>query len=94
LQDTRDASSILAKCLVPLATERLTATTVAMYLTSPFAIHCNEFVSAEEKDTAGDKFQQLLSERGRRHESQTIQNKYPGMIPIPFTTDEADSSYQ
>lgn len=82
-----DIDSILGKCLNPLVAEHLTATTVAMYLSSPFAIHCNKFAPADEKDPLG-KYQQLLFERGKEHESQTVQEKYPHMIPIKFATRE------
>ena len=63
--------------------ELLTATTVATYITSPFAIHCNRFVSEDEKDNITE-YQKLLSQRGKEHETQTVDSKYPNMATIPF----------
>lgn len=82
-----DINSILSTCLTPSNLEPLTATTVAKYMTSPFAIHCDKFVSEKEKDGMG-KYQQLLFERGKEHETQTVQDKYPGIVPIRFATRE------
>jgi len=82
-----DVSSLLKKCLTPSTLESLTATTVAKHITSPFAIHCDKFVSEKEKDSISE-YQKLLFKRGREHEVQTIQKKYPEIVPIPFTTPE------
>jgi len=87
MKPTFDVHNILDKCLTPSDLEFLTATTVAKYLTSPFTIHCNKFAPAEEKDNMS-KYQQLLFERGKEHEVQTVQSKYPDMAPIPFITRE------
>lgn len=84
---TNIVDSIFGKCLTPMVSESLTATTVAMYLTSPFAIHCNKFVSEKEKDSIS-KYQQLLFERGKEHETLTVQSKFPDMTPIQFATPE------
>ena len=84
---TLDVKTIFEKCLTPTTLESLTATTVSRYMTSPFEIHCNKFAPEEEKDSIG-KFQQLLFERGREHETQTVKDKYPDMISIPFATRE------
>jgi hypothetical protein len=67
--------------------ERLTATTVSTYLTSPFAIHCNKFASEDEKDELTE-YQKMLFERGNEHETQTIRGKYPEMTTIPFESSE------
>ncbi len=82
---TLDVNKIFENCLKPLSSESLTATTVAMYLSSPFAIYCNKFVPENEKDTKSE-YQQLLFERGNEHETQTVQAKYPDMEPISFAT--------
>jgi len=82
-----NVNSIFSKCLTTSTVESLTARMVARYITSPFAIHCDKFVSEKEKDSPS-KYQQLLFERGNEHETQTIKTKYPEMIPIPFTTRE------
>ncbi len=82
-----DVKSILSKCLTPSAIEQLTATTVALYIDSPFAIHCYTFVSEKERDPM-PKYQQLLFERGKEHETKTVEEKYPDMVPIPFATPE------
>ncbi|HEX5456843.1 MAG TPA: hypothetical protein VFX64_00480, partial [Candidatus Nitrosotalea sp.] len=80
-----DVNKIFHNCTTPEISDPLTATTVAMYLSSPFSIHCNKFVSEKEKDTKGE-FQRLLFERGNEHEAQTVQAKYPGIAPISFAT--------
>ncbi len=84
---TINVSSIFTKCLTSLIPEHLTATTVATYLNSPFAIHCDKFVSEKEKDDIS-KYQRLLFERGKDHETHTVQEKYPNMTPLPFATPE------
>lgn len=87
MTSTIDIDKILHKCLVPTTLESLTATTVSRYITSPFEIHCNKFAPEEEKDSLS-KYQQLLFERGREHETQTVKVKYPDMVSIPFATRE------
>ena len=86
MQET-NINDILLKCLAPTTLESLTATIVARYMTSPFEIHCNKFAPEQEKDSLS-KYQQLLFERGREHEVQTVQDKYPDMVSIPFATRE------
>lgn len=80
-----DVNKIFHNCLSPEISDPLTATTVAMYLSSPFWIHCNKFVPEKEKDTKSE-YQRLLFERGNEHETQTVQAKYPDIIPISFAT--------
>lgn len=82
-----DVNSILEKCLAATTLEPLTATTVSRYLTSPFEIHCNKFAPEEEKDDIS-KYQQLLFERGREHETQTVKDKYPDIVSVQFATRE------
>ncbi len=82
-----DVDTILEKCLATTNLEPLTATTVSRYITSPFEIHCNKFAPEQEKDVIG-KYQQLLFERGREHETQTVKTKYPGVVPVQFVTRE------
>lgn len=82
-----DVDTILEKCLVTTTLEPLTATTVSRYITSPFEIFCNKFAPEQEKDVIG-KYQQLLFERGRIHETQTVNDKYPGVVPVQFATRE------
>ena len=45
-----DVNDLFSKCMTKSTTEQLTATTVATYLTSPFAIHCHKFVHEDEQD--------------------------------------------
>ena len=45
-----DVNELFVKCMTDAVAEKLTATTVATYITSPFAIHCNNFVSEAERD--------------------------------------------
>ena len=82
-----DVNTILEKCLTTTTLEPLTATIVSRYITSPFEIYCNKFVPEEEKDTIG-KYQQLLFERGKEHETHTVKDKYPGITSVPFATRE------
>ncbi|RZD41564.1 MAG: hypothetical protein CXT78_10820 [Thaumarchaeota archaeon] len=76
--------NLFSKCMNDLTTEALTATTVASYTTSPFAIYCNKFVSKHEQDEITE-YLKLLSQRGNEHESQTVQEKYPEMIEIQYS---------
>ncbi len=82
-----DANNLFSKCMNELTTEKLTATTVADYVTSPFSIHCNRFVSKEEQDPITE-YQKLLFQRGRDHENQTVREKFPEMSEISFDTPE------
>ena len=65
-------------------TDRLTATTVATFITSPFAIHCKKFVSEDEKDEITE-YQKLLFQRGNDHETETVRTKYPDITTIQYT---------
>ena len=82
-----DTNELFSKCMAGTADERLTATTVSTYLTSPFAIHCNKFAPEDEKDELTE-YQKMLFERGNEHETQTIRSKYPEMTTIPFESPE------
>ena len=79
--------NLFSKCMNDLTTEALTATTVASYTTSPFAIYCNKFVSKHEQDEVTE-YLRLLSQRGNEHESQTVQEKYPEMAEIQYSESE------
>lgn len=87
MPETVDIGSILEKCLTPSTFDHLTATLVAKYITSPFAIHCSKFAPEGEKDDLG-KYQQMLFERGKAHEIKTVQAKYPEVSPITYQTRE------
>ena len=78
---------LFSRCMAGTVDERLTATTVSTYLTSPFAIHCHRFAPENEKDEMTE-YQKLLFERGNEHETQTVQMRYPEMTPIKFTNPE------
>ena len=78
-----DPDDLFSRCMAGSVSESLTATTVATYITSPFAIHCNKFVSNDEKDNVTE-YQKLLFQRGKEHETQTVHTKYPDMITMPF----------
>lgn len=82
-----DANELFSKCMAKSVSGSLTATTVATYITSPFAIHCNKFVSKDEKDSITE-YQKLLFQRGKEHETQTVQTKYPDMATVPFANPE------
>ena len=82
-----DANELFSRCMAGTVDERLTATTVSTYLTSPFAIHCNKFAPEDEKDELTE-YQKMLFERGNEHETLTIRGKYPEMTTIPFESPE------
>ena len=48
--DPVDVNELFSKCMTESVTEKLTARTVAAYITSPFEIYCNNFVSEAEQD--------------------------------------------
>ena len=87
MESSVDANNLFSKCMNELITERLTATTVADYVTSPFSIHCNKFVSKEEQDPITE-YQKLLFQRGHDHENQTVREKFPEMAEISFDSPE------
>ncbi|MCH7560238.1 MAG: TM0106 family RecB-like putative nuclease [Thaumarchaeota archaeon] len=82
-----NASDLFSRCMAESVDERLTATTVATYITSPFTIHCNKFAPADEKDEITE-YQKLLFQRGNEHETQIVSDNYPDMATIPFATPE------
>ena len=82
-----DAEELFSKCMVESVDERLTATTVATYITSPFKIHCDNFVSKDEKDKITE-YQKLLFQKGKDHETQFVRDTYPEMAPIQYTNPE------
>ena len=82
-----DVNELFVKCMTDSAAEKLTATTVATYITSPFAIHCNNFVSEAERDEITE-YQKLLFQRGNDHENQTVHAKFPNLVTIPFERPE------
>ena len=45
-----DVNELFSECMTESVTEKLTARTVATYITSPFAIHCDRFAPEAEKD--------------------------------------------
>jgi len=67
-----DVNELFLKCMTESVTEKLTARTVAAYITSPFEIYCNNFVSEAEKDEITE-YQKLLFQRGNDHENRTKQ---------------------
>ena len=82
-----NASDLFSRCMAKSVDERLTATTVATYITSPFTIHCNKFAPADERDEMTE-YQKLLFQRGNEHETQIVSDNYPDMATIPFSTPE------
>ena len=82
-----DSNELFSKCMIQSIDERLTARTVATYLTSPFAIYCHKFVPEEEKDEMSE-YQKLLFQRGNEHEIKTVYEKYPDLTTIHFESPE------
>jgi len=82
-----DADELFLKCMAESVTEKLTAKTVATYITSPFAIHCDRFAPEAEKDEI-TAFEELLFQRGNDHEDQTVRDKFPNSVTMPFERPE------
>ena len=82
-----DVNELFSKCMTESVTEKLTARTVATYITSPFAIHCDKFAPEAEKDEI-TAFEELLFQRGNDHEDQTVRDKFPNSVTIPEVTHE------
>ena len=82
-----DVNELFLKCMTESVTEKLTARTVAAYITSPFEIYCNNFVSEAEQDEITE-YQKLLFQRGNDHENQTVHAKFPNLVTIPFERPE------
>jgi len=82
-----DVNELFLKCMTESVTEKLTARTVATYITSPFAIHCDRFAPEAEKDEI-TAFEELLFQRGNDHEDQTVRDKFPNSVTIPFERPE------
>lgn len=82
-----NASDLFSRCMAGSVAESLTATAVATYISSPFAIYCNTFVPADERDEITE-YLKLLSQRGNEHETQIVRDRYPGMTAIPYSNPE------
>jgi len=82
-----DVNELFSKCMTESVTEKLTARTVATYITSPFAIHCDKFAPEAEKDEI-TAFEELLFQRGNDHEDQTVHDKFPNSVTMPFERPE------
>ena len=78
-----DVNELFLKCMAESATEKLTARTVATYITSPFAIHCDKFAPEAERDEI-TAFEDLLFQRGKDFEDQYVRDKFPNSVTIPF----------
>ena len=68
MANTVDVNELFVKCMTDSVTEKLTATTVATYITSPFAIHCDKFAPEAERDEKS-AFVELLFQRGKDFEA-------------------------
>jgi len=82
-----DVNKLFSECMTESDTEKLTARTVATYITSPFAIHCDKFAPEAEKDEI-TAFEELLFQRGNDHEDQTVHDKFPNSVTMPFERPE------
>jgi len=82
-----DVNELFLKCMTESDIEKLTARTVVTYITSPFAIHCDKFAPEAEKDEI-TAFEELLFQRGNDHEDQTVRDKFPNSVTIPFERPE------
>lgn len=67
--------------------ETIRARDVFDYVKCPFLVFCNKFVAKDKQDTL-DEYQTLLANRGKEHEEFICKDRYPGMVPIEFKTDE------
>ena len=82
-----DANELFSRCMTESVAEKLTATTVATYITSPYAIYCEKFVYKEERDSITD-YQELLFQRGNDLETETVSNNYPDITTVQYTEPE------
>lgn len=64
----------------------ITASEVYQYARSAFALWCTHHAPPTERD-APTGFQELLLQRGREHEERVLAARYPGLAPIPASTD-------
>ena len=87
MTSTVDVNELFSKCMTESDTEKLTARDVVKYITSPFAIHCDKFAPEAEKDEI-TAFEELLFQRGNDHEDQTVHDKFPNSVTIPFERPE------
>ena len=62
MASTIDVNELFVKCMTDSVAEKLTARTVATYITSPFAIYCDKFAPEAEKDEI-TAFEELLFNR-------------------------------
>ena len=60
-------------------------TDVAQHVRSPFALWCKYFAPPEEKDPPA-RFQQMLIESGKTHESVQIKERFPKAVKQPFVS--------
>ena len=82
-----DIDDLVLKCMMKSSYEPLTARTVTTYLNSPFAVHCEKFVSKDEKDKISE-YDRLLFKKGKDHEKKIVHEKYPNVVSISYETPE------
>jgi predicted RecB family nuclease len=82
-----DVHELFTKCMKKSTHESLTASTVATCLVSQFTVHCNQFAPEEEKDEISE-YDQMLSQKGKEHEVETVRENYPGISQIQSATRE------
>ncbi len=82
-----EINNLISKCMMKSSYEPLTARTVTTYLNSPFAVHCEKFVSKDEKDKISE-YDRLLFKKGKDHEKKIVHEKYPNVVSISYETPE------
>src|SRR5208283_2269683 len=78
-------NSLYEKYLRGNCKETITARTLYNYCISPFMVYCERFGTDEKKDGANE-YNNLLFEQGKVHEKQVIENNYPRLKPLKYTS--------
>ena len=82
-----DNEAIYTACLKTGVHRVITGNDLLVYVSSPFAFYCDQFVAKEERDPISN-YQRTLMERGRHHETKTVEEDYPEAVNVEFVTEE------
>lgn len=83
-----DVAGLLRACLTGGPSPRVTASLVALHAAAPYAVWCEAFAPPEAREPAS-RYQVLLAERGKAHETRILGIRHPGLASLPFLTEEA-----
>jgi len=83
-----ESDKLYKECLAPDPdVTEVTARMVSRYVESPFGLYCDLFVPTKEQDPV-DPYNELLMERGSKHEETTISADYPEAVEESYDTPE------